>query len=640
MQRKRLAVVLSQADSSYQRKLLTGLLGEAFRYDFDVCVFTAFIKEGTPDEYQTGESNIYNLINPEKFDGAIIVPDTIKFTGITEKIISDFKKYNVPIVTADYQIDDLPCVWNSDIGDIEKLVDHLIDVHGCRVIDFFSGYKDHPHSINREAGYIRSLEKHGIPFEPERIHYGDFGIGKSEEVADAILNSGRPLPQAIACVGENSAESLIEVLKSRGCRVPEDFLITGYDTPAASPDRVGEITTMIRNSGYAGSEAIRCIYREIYGKEPEGITEYDNSEVITSDSCGCGISHKRIFNNHSVENESIYELLDSFYSGYTFMMEDLIAIDSYEEFFWNIDWYKRFINDIDGMYICACDDWQTIRDESETGYRTVGYSDKMVQVYTYEDGVPSVDTEKMIDRKLMLPRLYVQQDKPSVYYFTPWHFNDRCFGYTVLQYINKPIVFDNNYASWMRTADNAFEAMRRRMELKALYEQQERLKAFSVTDSLTGIYNRNGYYSMAVETFDSAKQEDKNVFVLVGDMNNLKTINDTYGHIEGDAGIKEVALAMKNACEKDEKCFRIGGDEFVLIGTGDYTDDEIKSKLQKVESHIRAFNNKSGKPYEISISLGYEYAPARNFDNIENAMSSADEKMFINKQEYKKMHEQ
>lgn len=172
--------------------------------------------------------------------------------------------------------------------------------------------------------------------------------------------------------------------------------------------------------------------------------------------------------------------------------------------------------------------------------------------------------------------------------------------------------------------------------MKYLYECQERLETFSVTDSLMGIYNRNGYYSISVEMFKNAQKESQNILILIGDMNNLKAVNDTFGHIEGDEGIKAVANAMKTACAKNEKCFRIGGDEFVIIGVGDYSKNDIKSKCQTIEAYIDEHNLKSKKPYEISASLGYEYAPARCFDNIENALSVADEKMFANKQDIKR----
>lgn len=636
MQRKRMAVVLSQAGSTYQKNLLLGLLDEAFKNDLDVCVFTTFIKDGIQYEYRLGEANIFNLLNPEMFDGVMIVPDSIHFPDVAQKLVSECKKISLPVVTIDYQIDDVPCIWGSDSSDVERLVDHLIDAHGCRVIDFISGRKDHPHSLNREAGYKRSLEKHGIPVEPERIHYGDFGREKSAEIADDILNSGRPLPQGIASVCDSSAEAMAEELISRGYSVPDDFKIVGYDTNVKTSEYIGNVTTMYRNSGHTGRQAVRYIYNMLYEKASDSGSETEDNDIITSESCGCGRANKKP--NYSINNDlgGLSLLAGEFYSDYNFMLEDLIAIDSYEEFFWNLNWYTCFLNSPDGVYTCTCDEWMTESEEDDKGYRTVGYPDKMTMIHCFEDGEASVDPERTIDSKIMLPRLYRESDKPSVYYFVPLHFNDRCFGYTVLHYIGRPVVFNHEFAGWMRHANNAFESMRRHLKMKHLYESRERLKAFSVTDSLTGIYNRNGFNSIAVNMFKNAHESGLGLFMLVGDMNNLKTINDTYGHIEGDESIKVAAAAMEKACGKGEKCFRIGGDEFAVIGAGDYTQEDIEARLQRVAGYIAEYNAKSEKPYKLSISLGYIYAPADGFDRIEDALSAADEKMFINKQAFKK----
>lgn len=544
MQRKRLAVVLSQAENTYLKHMLIGLLNEAFQDDLDVCVFATFIKDGTPDEYQLGESNIFNLLNPEQFDGVILVPDSIKFPGVTKRIVLECRAHKLPVVTIDYQIEDLPCIWDSDDDDIEQLVDHLIEVHGCKAIDFISGRKNHPHSLRREAGYIRSLQKHDIPVETERIHYADFGRERAAEIVDDILHSGRPLPQGIAGACDSSPEALASELTVRGYNVPGDFSIVGYDTMISSPTAIGDMTTMYRNSGLTGAKAVRYLYRFLFGEDPAHSIVSNRNDIITSESCGCGIANKKPNYNRNNRTDALYVTAYDFYSGYNFMMEDLIKIDRYEEFFWLINWYTMYLNQPDGLYFCINDEWRTEDEAAENNYRTTGYPQQMSMVYSLEDGNASVDPANMIDTKLMLPQLYKESDQPSVYYFTPLHFNDRTFGYTVLQYTNRAEVFNSEYASWMRYIDNAFEAMRRRLRLKYLYERQERLQAFSVTDALTGIYNRNGYSSIAVKIFQTARKEHQPIFVLVGDMNNLKAINDTYGIMNGNLGS---ILALENA---------------------------------------------------------------------------------------------
>lgn len=634
MNRKRLAVVLSQPDSTYQKNLLKGILSEAYKYEFDVCVFSSFIKYGTSDEYRDGESNIYDLINCEKFDGAVVVPDSIKFPGVSEEVLRRFKEKGVPAVTVDLEIEGFPCVWNSDSDDTEKLVDHLIDVHGCRVIDFFSGFKDHPHSLNREAGYIRSLKKHGIPVEPERIHYGDFWTNMTEQVAGEILDSGRELPQGIACACDRSAASLASLLVSRGYRVPEDFRIVGYDATYEETKEEPDITSMMRNSGQAGVRTVRKLYKEIFGEQPP-LPEYSiENDIIAAVSCGCErVIEKKELYRCRPESKSIYDDLEGFFSGYNFMLENLISQESYEEFLWKANWYSLYIKDFDGLYFCVCGSCFDLSEDSEENYLRKGYPEQMIEALIRKGDEAKVDPKNTFDTSLMLPELYEERDKPSVFYFSPLHFNDRCFGYTVLHYINKAVVFNPEYSSWMKMVDNAFEALRRRLKLKYL---NDRLESFSVTDMLTGIYNRNGYTKFAPDMLKAAGKMNEDLFVLMGDMNNLKQINDRYGHLEGDESLIEVAKAMNSVCREGEKCFRIGGDEFVIIGAGGYSDEGIKERFDRINSFIDAYNCSSGKPYKVSVSLGACCAPAGKFDSIEQALAVADERMFQNKQMLKK----
>jgi DNA-binding LacI/PurR family transcriptional regulator len=105
----------------------------------------------------------------------------------------------------------------------------LIDVHGCRIIDFMTGIPEHPHSLRREKGYRSALEKHGIEFDRRRVHDGDFWYNKGDDVADEILNSDLPKPQAVVCASDTMAISLCDAFKKRGIRVPDDIAVTGYD---------------------------------------------------------------------------------------------------------------------------------------------------------------------------------------------------------------------------------------------------------------------------------------------------------------------------------------------------------------------------------------------------------------------------
>lgn len=624
MKRKHVAVIIAQPDSTYQKKLLKGLLQEAFARDIDISVFAPFIKMSDVSDFETGEFNIFRMFNAKKFDGVILAPDTVKNKEALDRILNQINKAGLPAVCVDMGVDGFETVFCDDTYDIERIVDHLIEEHGCERIDFFSGFKNHPHSLRREQGYKNSLKKHGIEFEEERIHYGDFWVDETERVADEILNSKLERPQGIACACNDSAISLVEALEKRGYRIPEDFKITGYDANNVETYVSSKVTTMFRDAAVSGAAAVRRLCTLLGGADRFLGFEKIDSDIITASSCGC---HEYVRNKTDFaplyEIDSIYDSDDGFESGHNFMMERIIATDNLHDFIWNAEWYLHYIKDFDGFYICMCDNWGDF--ESKT-VPVDGYSDDIIELYSNDKGDRAVDMTRIFKRDDILPSLYDEKrEAPCVFYFSPLHFNERCFGYTVMRFDNKPVVFNNSYSKWMRNVGNAMESLRRQLKLRYFRDKVEEL---SITDTMTGVYNRNGFKSISKKILKKAKAEYKKVMIILGDIDNMKYINDNFGHIEGDSAVKFVAKTMKRFCTEDEKCFRFGGDEFIILGAGDYSDGQLQKKISKIQKYISDYNASNKKPYDISISIGYDFAGTSEIINIDTLVNNADVKMF------------
>ncbi|MDE6132788.1 MAG: GGDEF domain-containing protein, partial [Oscillospiraceae bacterium] len=214
------------------------------------------------------------------------------------------------------------------------------------------------------------------------------------------------------------------------------------------------------------------------------------------------------------------------------------------------------------------------------------------------------------------------------------HFNKRCFGYSVFSYgDDTAATYPHCYRQWIKYVCVSLESLRRHRNLMYLYKKME---DNAVTDLLTGIYNRNGFNLYTEDIIKSVKSKDENLIVILGDMNNLKYINDTFGHIEGDFAIKSVADAFKKVCGDGLSCFRIGGDEYVLIGGTTSTEEEIDKISASIVRHLKIVNDTADKPYSISVSIGSFFGSPDEFDTIEKPIAIADEKMFEAKQKFKK----
>ena len=111
-------------------------------------------------------------------------------------------------------------------------------------------------------------------------------------------------------------------------------------------------------------------------------------------------------------------------------------------------------------------------------------------------------------------------------------------------------------------------------------------------------------------------------------MDGLKTINDTYGHMEGDVALKAFADVLLKAAGDIGMCFRVGGDEFtILASTGD--EQELKGILRRIQEGMDEYNENSGKPYAISGSRGY--AKFKKNEELSNCIRRADIDMYADK---------
>ena len=128
--------------------------------------------------------------------------------------------------------------------------------------------------------------------------------------------------------------------------------------------------------------------------------------------------------------------------------------------------------------------------------------------------------------------------------------------------------------------------------------------------------------------FEALKNNDEADFLtlVMCDLDNLKTINDTYGHAHGDIAIKTVANAFLSSFSSEECiCCRYGGDEILALFTKKVAPKSIE---EKINNYIEEYNVNSGNPYKVSASIGIYSSDDKNFDSM---LSFADELMYKKK---------
>ena len=114
---------------------------------------------------------------------------------------------------------------------------------------------------------------------------------------------------------------------------------------------------------------------------------------------------------------------------------------------------------------------------------------------------------------------------------------------------------------------------------------------------------------------------------MVADLDNLKYINDSFGHSEGDNAITVAARALQTCCGNGEYCVRSGGDEFIIFGTYDYDNAIPIFYRSRIDGYLARYNSSSEKPYNVGMSTGFFIDYVDDYENIDKCLKIADERI-------------
>ena len=228
-----------------------------------------------------------------------------------------------------------------------------------------------------------------------------------------------------------------------------------------------------------------------------------------------------------------------------------------------------------------------------------------------------------------------ESDKRSNRVAFPLFFNETIYGMLLCDMTESLFVNGEFLVNQMSSAVKMIALLEANEKIQSMLEENVsvlkehniELDTISKSDVLTGILNRRGFYGEAEEIVKKCRQAG--VVVLAGyvDMNNLKIINDRYGHEEGDFSLKLIGRFLKELVEARGVAGRIGGDEyaFVMDYNGGNDGEEVLAELYE---KFEAYNAESDKPYNITISAGACIMYPNGNLSLHEALQQADEKLY------------
>ncbi|MCM1132953.1 MAG: GGDEF domain-containing protein [Ruminococcus flavefaciens] len=609
-----IAVFVAGLDEEYQNNIIVGINDFARRNNVNVSYFAAFGGMIDSKLFDIGEYSIYDLANLEKFDGAILMTNTINDDDAKGKVISRIKESGIPAVVFD--CDDFSEFYNISINNtiaMREMVRHVIQKHNAKVINYISGPMSNPEAVDRLEAFREVMAENNLEVDEERIYYGEFRTFDGRDAIEKYMKSGKPLPDAFICANDAMALTAVSALEKYGFCIPLDVIVTGFDYTYNARNFCPALTTVKRPLSQMGSYACGVVLDLIDGKKPAN-NELEASCVFT-ESCGCEMQTPDNYSEYRKVTYNKIEKTNSNIQKLNILAARLAETELAEEHFEVI---RNFVSELDceKFVLCLKSNWLETYNSSMPDYDL--FDSMTAPLIWSEEKTESVEYFKGSE---MNPSPL--KTGGNISYYLPLHFRNKVLGYYIV--VNGDFPIDSLLChTFSMNVSHSIENIRK---LSHINKAMDELNRIYIIDPLCDIYNRNGFIKFVDETFKDCVKNNKKIMITFIDMDGLKFINDNYGHDEGDFAIKHLAGVIKECCRPGEICARFGGDEFVMFDSS-ASDSSADSLARRFNAKLESINSIINKPYKISASLGSYVAKVDENDTLYRIIKQADELMY------------
>jgi diguanylate cyclase (GGDEF)-like protein len=158
---------------------------------------------------------------------------------------------------------------------------------------------------------------------------------------------------------------------------------------------------------------------------------------------------------------------------------------------------------------------------------------------------------------------------------------------------------------------------------------EHEMRELSLTDVMTGLRNRRGFFVEAEQAFKVAQRRQAVSAVIFADIDRLKRVNDAIGHEAGDQLIRDAADILRASFRHADVVARMGGDEFAAFTLDD---EKPEAVVERIKRNLHAFNLMEGRTFEVSLSIGIVQCNPADRMTLDDYIHAADAQMYAHKQ--------
>lgn len=575
--------------------------------------------------YEYQYNVLFDIAAAAELDYLIVAVGTIAYTYDTTKRKAFLDSLgDTPILSVSSEIEGYDFLQHDNRTGIAEAVDLLVR-SGRKNIGFMVGNLNNFECIQRFEEYKASLKRNGIEYRESLVTECDMA---HESIYDARPFIERnPDIDAVICVNDIVASKLYEVLAEKGITVGRDVAVVGFDDLDFCTRLSPTLSSVRADASELGAVAVEKAVN--YLGSTEDNRHYIETKLIQRASCPTSDMMQEpepVPKAYTVEKyeerthrENIF-IRDTMMfgsdaeKGYTQIMKQLSCIGA------------------DTAYIYIYDK-PIVHEDGEAFPKNLPW---LFKAYSYGKTLFSVpENEQKVNTPRLFKNVYLPNDRQYTLLAADLYSAEIQYGLALLEPHGEDFFDELELVTYqLSSAVRTLDALKKQaFLLSELHIRNLALEKMSRNDEMTGTYNRRGFY---LEAEKLVRESTEGSFIVCyADMDNLKTINDTFGHEEGDFCIKLVAKCIYTILGDNAVVGRMGGDEFAAILP---LDSSLRpwDIIQARSRFVTEFNERKNKPYSFNISIGVHDAIIRNGYELQSAISVADNLMYIEKKERKK----
>ena len=615
---------------------LEGMMRYARKSGVDVFVFLTFAAYGAAEQINQGENSILHLGDLADFDGLIILSNILNTDEDTvRQYCAEAEEKGIPVISVGMDIDKAGYVKLDNITSLRELVLHLIRECGVKRMAFAGGNQEHADCKERLRVIREVAEENGLQVRDQDIYFGDWSFQQGQKIGDCIMNSPDGVPDAVLCANDETAIGVVTRFQQNGYSLPDDLIVTGFDCTQTGQTYFPAMTTVAQDYSEIGYRCCEWIYDTLAGKAVDRVI-HATSHFVLAESSG---SDPAVNDRYDQMRKTIAQktFLEDIRSIQLKRRVDTIEGGIYgsrnpDQLKAILGWFYRKANDFEGesfYLVIEKDFFDTVYRKQQT-LTSLNYCEDMVSLVARRNG-QLLNVERVNHREL-IPG-YLQEETAHLYCFSPLHVGAVPFGYTVLV-DNFWLVKGRKIPDYVYRLQHALELFRNNMYVDLVNRE---LMEISLRDSLTGLGNRFSLNQKVVPLFEACQADGRQMLFMFIDINDMKLINDRYGHLQGDLALRIVADVIAESVPKEWIPIRYGGDEFLIVGQlieGGEPERIRRTVYERLENARHAMSI----PYQLSVSCGYVLTDRNDNRSFSDYISLPDQNMYEIKKQYHQNH--